>query len=250
MKLPDCPQCHRSVPASDMNVATDTFYCRNCNAAEILSQLIATERLLTEVNIDRPPEGCGRVHRDGKVVITCRTKAPRRMFVGMNAVGGLAFVAFALMAPAAVVVGLHQKMEVAPDPWEVLVSESMMGVGVAFIFCILFLAIGLFILWNEAKETFGHLEIEVAPSTGSLFTGVCRWGQRQAFKPGEITRVAIEEERWSDSEDGDQIRISVVVELLNGARLQFGETLADEQRQFLAAALLHAVRTTPAGLQS
>ena len=52
-----CSQCQNTIPAEDVNVASDVAFCRPCNRATRLSDLVSSSVPLMEFDPTNPPHG-------------------------------------------------------------------------------------------------------------------------------------------------------------------------------------------------
>ena len=55
--MPVCSQCQSTIPAEDVNVASDVAFCRPCNRATRLSDLVSSSVPLMEFDPTNPPHG-------------------------------------------------------------------------------------------------------------------------------------------------------------------------------------------------
>src|SRR5688572_16635278 len=69
MVTPTCPKCSTLISAEDINVAADVAFCRPCNGAQSLSELVHGTGIDSNIDLLRPPEGAWqREHPLGRLI--------------------------------------------------------------------------------------------------------------------------------------------------------------------------------------
>ncbi|HEY3320340.1 MAG TPA: hypothetical protein VGP72_07735 [Planctomycetota bacterium] len=166
-----CPQCEQLIGAEDVNVAKDVAFCRKCNEAYILSDLVAdSEEAPSEppVDLQNPPRGAWYRQDWEGFEVGVSTRHYSAFFL----------VPFMLVWSGGSLGGLYG-------------SQIMSGKFSLFqsLFGIPFL-IGTIILGSIAvMSVVGKITVTVRDNAGCVFTGVGRIGWRRRFDWGEAQRV-------------------------------------------------------------
>jgi hypothetical protein len=240
MTTPTCPKCRATIPSGDVNVAADVAFCRNCNLSHSLSTIGRGTGIDPTVDLTRPPKGVW--HRPSGLGTT--VGASHRSFGGAAVLLGFAtfwngivsvFVALALSSTISLI-GLKPPVWF-PNP---VMNGGVMGVGVTvflWLFLTPFILIGLAMMGGVLLCLGGRTEVYIRDWQGEIFTGIGPIGRRRKFKTETVKDVRIEDKQWRDS-DGDRRRSTeILVEMTDGKPLKFGSSLAEDRRQFMAAAL-------------
>ena len=241
---PICSSCKRSIPAQDVNVAQDVAYCRTCNRAHKLSELVhGTEA--PEPDLSRPPAGTWYSSTALGAVIG----ASHRSIGG--AIGTLAISLFwngivSVFLTLVISSTLHLLSVPVPDwfPNPKMNGETM-GWGMTlflWLFLTPFILIGLAMIGAFFTALAGRTEIRIQQGHGVIFTGVGPIGRRRRFNPQLVSKVRVNDERWRDSDGDRRRRTEIVLEAEDGKRIRLGGSLPEERRNFLAAALRKALR--------
>lgn len=244
MGAPKCSKCRRVIAAEEINVAGDVAYCRICNIAHKLSELVHGSELMENVDFHRPPAGAWH-SSDGRGTVVGATHRSLGGAVGLLAISlfwnGIVSV-FVLLALAGTLKHLHITLpEWFPTPD---MNGSAMGVGMIiflWIFLTPFILIGLGMLGAFLSCLAGRTEVRVHGTEGIVFSGIGPIGYRRRFDASAIKQVRVEEKQWNDS-DGDRHRkTAIVIEARSGKVIKFGTMLSEERRKFVAAAVQRAV---------
>ena len=57
MVIPLCTKCRKAIHGEDVNVTKDVAFCRSCNLAHKLSELVQAVSLEANLDVTRPPSG-------------------------------------------------------------------------------------------------------------------------------------------------------------------------------------------------
>ena len=244
MTTPSCPKCHSTIPSNDVNVAADLAFCRTCNLSHTFSSIARGTGIDPTVDVTRPPKGAWQ--RSSGLGTTIG--ASHRTLGGAVTLLGIAafwngivsiFVALALSSTMALI-GFR------PPGWfpNPIMNGSAMGVGVTiflWLFLTPFILVGLAMISGFFLCLGGRTEVHLRDWEGEIFTGIGPVGRRRKFKTESIKDVRIEDKQWRDS-DGDRRRSTeILIELIEGKPLKFGSSLAEDRRQFMAAAMRKAL---------
>jgi hypothetical protein len=125
-----------------------------------------------------------------------------------------------------------------------VMNGGAIGVGMTiflWLFLTPFILVGLAMIAAFFSCLGGRTEVQVREWQGELFTGVGPIGWKRKFKTENVKDVRIEDKQWRDS-DGDHRRSThILIEMTEGKPIKFGSSLNPERRQFVAAALRHAL---------
>lgn len=244
MSAPKCSKCRRVIAAADVNVAKDVAYCRDCNLAHQLSELVHGSDLTENVDFHRPPAGAWH-SSDGRGRIVGATHRSLGGALGLLAISlfwnGIVSV-FVLLALASSLKHLHLTLpEWFPAPE---MNGSAMGVGMTifmWIFLTPFILVGLAMIGGFLSCLAGRTEVQVKGAEGVVYSGIGPLGYRRRFETTAIKDVRIDDRQWRDS-DGDRQRKTVIlIESRSGKLIKFGTMLTEERRKFVAAAVRRAL---------
>lgn len=232
------------IASDDVNVAKDVAYCRTCNLACKLSELVHGSELLANVDFHRPPAGVW-FSDDGRGVIVGATHRSLTGAAGLLAISlfwnGIVSV-FVLVALAATLKNLHIAL---PDWFPAPnMNGSPMGVGMTifiWIFLTPFILVGLAMIGGFLSCLGGRTEVRMHNAAGEVFTGIGPLGYRRRFDASAIKDVRIEDRRWRDSDGDRQRKTAIVIETRAGRLIRFGTMLTEERRKFMAAAMRRAL---------
>jgi hypothetical protein len=125
-----------------------------------------------------------------------------------------------------------------------IMNGGAMGVGMTiflWLFLTPFILVGLAMLCGFVMCLGGRTEVHLRDWQGEIFSGIGPIGRRRAFKTETVKDVRIEDKQWRDS-DGDRRRSTeILIEMTEGKPLKFGSSLAEDRRQFMAAAIRNAL---------
>jgi hypothetical protein len=237
MTTPTCPNCRSAIDSLDVNVAGDVAYCRRCNLAHQLSELILGVALSAVNPQDAPAGAWFRTDDEGTHVgATHRTMggALGTLFISLFW-NGIVSV-FVLVALAATLSNIGIELPEWAPPIDL---DDSMNVGMTvflWLFLTPFIAIGAAMFVAFLSCVFGRTELHVRHGQAELYRGIGPIGLRRRFETGQIKDVRIEDRHWRDS-DGDARRKTVIVfELRDGNSIKFGTQLSEARRRFVAAA--------------
>lgn len=111
------------------------------------------------------------------------------------------------------------------------VPEVRAGRYWVLIFFAVFAAFGLFLTYNVLYVLLGRVEVMISGDTGTVFSGIGRFGGTQTFRPSQVTGIRQHYQRGSK---GGTIT-SLVIEA--GDDVMLGGTLTDSRREWLRSAL-------------
>ena len=235
MRTPTCPKCRRVRPPDDVNVSNDVAYCRGCNLANKLSELVEESEL--HVDLTNPPAGAW--YRENGL---SRTFGATHRSLG-TAIGALLISLFwngIVSIFVLIAIGSTLRHMGIPLPHWFPTPESNgqpMTVGMTiflWIFLTPFIAIGLAMVGAFISAIGGHTEVRLYGSQGEIFHGFGQIGWHRRFEPADVTKIRLEEKR---NTEGNNNRTYVVIELGSGKRLRFGSLLTEERRNFIASAI-------------
>lgn len=207
-----CPHCRRRLPMADVNVAADTALCRACGIPLRYSELLDT---VTTASTATPPRGTWRTDdgRSLRIGASCRSWGAIPLLginIFWNGIVGV-FVVAAFKSG---------------NYWILLLISLHAGIG-------------LFLAWSLALTLLGRVEVTLAGSNGTTFTGVGPLGIRKKFDPAAVRTVR--RERVYASRGGSNCAIAIDAD----RTLKFGSTLSDDRREWMMAALGETLLQTP-----
>lgn len=237
---PTCSHCRGVIPPEDVNVAADVAYCRACNQATPLSEILR-EGGEPRPGLDQPPPGAWLVN-EGQTRVAGATN--RSLGTAAGALfGALFWNAIVSIFVGIALFGTLRRLGVPLPAWLPAAAgrAAPMGTG-ALVFLWLFLtpfiAIGCFLASTVISSLWGRTEVRIEAGAGTIFTGVGSLGWRRRFDPASIRRITIQEVHGNNNARQEVI----VLETATGKRLRFGSLLTDERRAFLAEATRQVLR--------
>lgn len=240
MPTPACSQCKRVIPETDINVAQDVAYCRACNLANKLSDLVHGNELTATINLQNPPAGAWYQTEAGEISIGA-THRSWGSALGMLAISlfwnGIVSV-FVLLALSATLHNLHVNV---PD-WFPAPKMNGGGIGVGmniflWLFLTPFIVIGTGMILGFFSSLIGRTEITISSSECLVFVGIGSLGWKRRFNPRSVTEVRINDTTWRDSDGDRQNKVRVLITTSDGKAIEFGSLLTTERRNFIAGAL-------------
>lgn len=240
VSTPKCPKCKEVISGDDINVANDVAYCRFCNLAHKLSDLVHGLELNADVDFHRPPAGV-TYSNDGRGTILCASHRSLGRALGLLAISlfwnGIVSV-FVLLAVA----GTLKQLGITLPHWFPTpdMNGGPMSVGMTiflWVFLTPFIVIGLAMIGGFLSCLGGRTEIWMHNAAGEVFTGIGPLGWRRRFDASAIKDVRIDDRRWRDSDGDRQRKTAIVIETRTGKLIKFGTMLTDERRNFVAAAV-------------
>ncbi len=241
---PSCPQCQRTIPSADVNVGNDVAFCRTCNVAHPLSDLVHAPDIDPNLDLTRPPEGawCRHTGLGTNIGATYRSYGSALGLLAISLFWNGIVSVFVFLVLSSTLRLLH----VSPPTWfpPVKMNQNEMGVGMTiflWLFLTPFMLIGLAMVFGFFMSLGGRTEVTIQNGRGVIFTGIGPVGRRRRFSADAVRTVRIEDKRWRDS-DGDARRNrQILIELLNGKRIELGSTLREDRMNFFVAALRKAL---------
>jgi hypothetical protein len=212
-----CPTCETVVVPDDVNVAKDVAYCRKCNVAFSLSELVhdgEDERVAVApdpaVDFNQPPKGVWFEQTFEGFVIGATTRSALGCFL----------VPFMCVWSGGSLGGIYGTQIINGQ-----FSLFQTLFGIPFL-------IGTVIIGSLAVMcVIGRVVLTVDRDSGSVFTGVGKIGFTKRFEWKDVTRVYEEEKRGSKGSVTKQI-------VLEGKdRITFGSMLSDNRRYFILQVL-------------
>ncbi|HSI07665.1 MAG TPA: hypothetical protein VK985_03680 [Rariglobus sp.] len=241
-QLPSCPRCKRTIPHEDFNVLTDLAYCRSCNQAHSLVDLMDNARL--DASLEPPVPGTWkRQSMNGALVLGASHRSLK------NAAGALVVSLFwnglvSVFVMIALVSTLKLSGFAPPVALPEFKSEGgPMGWGMTiFLWCFLtpFIAVGTWMIISFLMAAAGKSVITLSPAKATLFTGVGPLGRTRRFTPADVKRVSVRAKLVSDSDGGGHQDEKIHIELHSGKELKFGGSLPKQRKYHLAALLRQA----------
>ena len=212
----DCPKCKTPIESGDINVSGDLCFCKACNEAFKLSQLVngSEDNAEPDIDVNLPPSGVRYQVFPGGVRIEATTRSPIAFFL----------VPFMCVWSGGSLGGIYgsQILEGRFDLFRTLF-------GIPFL-------IGTLIFGSLALMcVFGKVKVLIEGDDGLVFTGIGPIGQAKKFKFSEISRVYESTTRGSKSN-------STQIVLEGTDRITFGSMLNDKRRYFLLRVLRKVVQ--------
>ena len=236
MPTPVCSKCRRTIPPDDINVANDVAYCRDCNISYRLSELTFGGDISANLDLNHPPKGAWFVNDGGGAVIGATNRS-------LGAAFGLLFFALFWNGIVSIFVffaisGTLHILHVPQPDWfpAPKMNGGDMGVGMVlflWLFLTPFIAIGLFTAAGCLNCLFGHTEVRVAGTQGSVFTGIGALGWRRRFDASQVKEMRLLETTSSKGQN----TTSLLIETREGKQLKLGSLLTSERRKFFLGAL-------------
>ncbi|NJM56065.1 MAG: hypothetical protein HC841_09390 [Verrucomicrobiae bacterium] len=246
MTTPVCSNCRLDIPAAEVNVANDVAFCRRCNLAYKLSELIAGNALIANVDLTRPPAGAWcRITGSGAVVGATHRSLGTAMGLLFFALfwNGIVSV-FVLLVTSAT---LHHLSVPVPDWFPAPKMKSGdMSVGMTmflWIFLTPFIVIGVGMIGAFLSAIAGRTEVEIHEMHSVLFTGIGPLGWRRRFPTETAKDVRIDNRLWNDSDGNHRSNSTIFIELSDGKTIKLGSMLSEDRRKFVAAALRKTSRS-------
>jgi hypothetical protein len=238
--VPTCNKCGQVIASEDVNPANDVAYCRRCNLAHSLAQLVRGSGIDPTVDTNNPPVGawCRDDGIDRTIGATHRSAggAIGALLIGLFWNGIVSI--FVLIALASSLRHLDIPLPEwfpAPD-----MSGSPMSVGMTiflWIFLTPFIAIGLALAGAFLSYVAGRSEVRIRGGEGVVFSGVGPLGWRRRFDASAVKEVRVEDRHWRDSDGDRRQKTQIVIEPMSGKPIRFGSMLTEDRRRFVAAAL-------------
>lgn len=234
--MPICRQCRQKIPPADVNPAADVAYCRRCNLAMRLSEIISDSSALGSFDPARPPRG---VHVEGGASGLVLRASHRSwlealglllMSLVWNSIV-LSFVVFALN------VSLQRMGVPLPEWWPAPANRE----GLAFplgviiflwIFLLPFIVVGVALVGRAVFHLAGGTTVRLRPGLGEIFTGIEPLGRTWRFDPCDVAEVKIRERAKNSA-----TILEGLLSLADGSEIPFGGSLPRERLRYLAAGI-------------
>ena len=222
--MPVCSQCQSTIPAEDVNVASDVAFCRPCNRATRLSDLVSSSVPLMEFDPTNPPHGTwARGGPDNIELFASHHEPVVLAFVVVPCVFWDIFIS-AFLIP--------------------LISAPLNPATLIIWLCFIpFILNALLWHYRVLNCLFGRTTLRIGHSDGELFTGIGPFGWTQRFNALEVSDVRCEDPTTRDS-DGDAHRSTHgVLVFKDGKEMMFGSNCPTERLQFLVAGAKTTIRS-------
>ena len=239
MLKPKCPKCQRVIPSDDVNPGTDVAFCRSCNIAYQLSELVRGVEL-DGVNLGQPPPGAWLRSSATGVEVGATHRSLGTAF------GALAFSLFwngiVSIFVAIAIGGTMRNLDIPVPEWfpAPVMNGSPMSVGMTvflWMFLTPFIVIGAVMLGALFSSLAGRTEVRIHRGESVVFTGIGAIGWSRRFDPGAVKVVRLNEEQWRGSKGGDHTKTQIVIEMNDGKAIKCGSMLREDRRKFVAAAV-------------
>jgi hypothetical protein len=219
-----CPKCQREIASADVNVAADVAFCRPCNEAFELSDLVDDDEQASDAapptEMLVPPRGAWFEKDLDGFTVGATTRSCMAFFL----------VPFTCVWAGGSLGGIYGS-QIAKGQFE----------PVLCLFGIPFLLGSLFLCAFTLMTVAGKLTVTVRRGEGVVFVGVGPLGWRKRFNPSEVRRVHEEVRRGSKGSTSRNI-------VLEGAeRVELGSMLSEERQRFVLQVLRYLL--TPAASQ-
>ena len=241
MSTPTCPKCKTEISRDDVNVANDVAYCRACNLAHKLSELVHVSELTANVDFRRPPAGAW-YSSDNRGMIAGATHRSLGMALGLLAVS-LFWNGIVSVFVLASIDSTLRHLGITPPHW-FPAPKINEGVGMTiflWIFLTPFIVVGLCMIGGFLSSLMGRTEVRVRNAQGEVFVGIGPIGYRRKFEASGVKDVRIDDQQWRDSDGDKRRKTAIVIETRAGKVVKFGSMLTEGRRKFVAAAARSAL---------
>jgi hypothetical protein len=245
--MPVCSQCQNTIPAEDVNVASDVAFCRPCNHATKLSDFVTSGRTSSMELFDptNPPHGAwARGGPDNMELCASHRSESAWVMLGFCVVWNSGLSVFLALVISSTLNLLGVQM---PNWFPSDIDGSGMGVGdtlFMWLFLTPFILAGLFMFGLVLNLMFGRTTLRIGHSDGELFTGgIGPFGWTQRFNALEVSDVRYVDRRWRDSDGRDERITQGVLVFRDGKEIEFGLNCPPERLQFLVAGAKTTLRS-------
>ena len=247
--MPVCRQCQNTIPAEDINVASDVAFCRPCNHATKLSDFVTSRTSsvppLMEFDPTNPPHGAwARGGPDNMELFASHHKPVDALqALGVCVFWNSIVSVFLVLVISSTLNLLGVQM---PNWFPSDIDGSGMGVGgtlFMWLFLTPFILVGLGMFVWVLNCFFGRTTLRIGHSDGELFTRIGPFGWTQRFNALEVSDVRYEDRRWRDSDGRDKRSTQGVLVFRNGKEIEFGSNCPPERLQFLVAGAKTTIRS-------
>ncbi|MBN2582224.1 MAG: hypothetical protein JXL80_04085 [Planctomycetes bacterium] len=214
-----CPKCGGAIAQDDVNVAKDVAFCRACNEAFPLSDLVDdVEGDFADVDLNDVPAGVVVENYGSRLTIAAPTRSGWAIF-WLLFVGG-----FGIVAPFGVIASQ--------------IKNGQFEIGLT-LFAIPFMAVGVFAAYMTLLMTIGRVQITLDGDRMEVFTGFASLGFRKAANLASVTKVYLGD---SGTRVNDRPVSCLWVDIENGKPLKFGTWLRDDRKTYVGAVLRQLIR--------
>ena len=239
--MPVCRQCQNTIPAEDVNVASDVAFCRPCNHATKLSDFVTSGTssvppLMELFDPTNPPHGAwARGGPDNMELCASHRSESAYAMLGFCVVLNSGVSVFLVL----VISSTLNLLGVQMPNWFYDIDGSEMGVGgtlFMWLFLTPFILVGLGMFVWVLNCFFGRTTLRIGHSDGELFTRIGPFGWTQRFNALEVSDVRYE--------DGDAQRSPQgVLVFKDGKEMKFCSNCPPERLQFLVAGAKTTLRS-------
>ncbi len=199
-----CPGCFERIPEDDLNIGKDLAYCRKCDEAFSVSELLRTTSKQDDDELLTPPKGAWFQETVYGFTVGATTRSPVAFFM----------VPFMLVWSGGSLGGIYGT-QIASGEFNPLLSLF----GIPFLLgSILFWSLTLLYIWGKVEVVVG--------SESYVFVGVGTIGWKRRFDWDEIESI-----RESSASGFSSNRYSAIY-LEGQTRIKFGQYLSNESRKF------------------
>ena len=238
-----CSQCQNTIPAEDINVASDVAFCRPCNHATKLSDLTSAKVPVPLMEFDPTNPLYGTWARGGPD--NMELFASHRDLCGAwVALWPCVFWNSIVLASLVLMISSTLNLLGVQMPnWFYDIDGSELGVGetlLMWLFLTPFILVGLCKFFSVLSCLFGRTTLRIGHSGGELFTGIgpFGWTRRFLFLPSD---VRYEDRHWRVL-NGIRSMQGVLV-FKDGKEMTFGSNCPPERLQFLVAGAKTTLRS-------
>lgn len=245
MQTPTCPKCGGTIAPDDVTVASDVAFCRACNYSTSLSAL--TRELVHDPNVDlgNPPPGAWYRDNGTEKVVGASGRSIKSaigmLFVTLIWNGVISiFVLFVLVATLKhlgkpIPAWMPKFMAQSGGDISKIMSACM------WLFLTPFLLIGIALPFAVLNYLFGHTEVRITDTKGSVYRGIGFFGRTSQFNPASVRAVRIAERRMHGSmrHQGDRDTFSpyIAIDVADADPISFGDFLTPRRMNFVVSAL-------------
>jgi hypothetical protein len=205
-----CPKCDRLIDSEDVNVGADTAFCRDCDEAFKLSELVHGEEA-GAFELEDPPKGAWFGRTADGFIIGARTRSKAGCFL----------IPFAIIWSGGSLGGIYGT-QIASGEFNILLCLF----GIPFL-------LGSILLWSMALMTiWGITVVKVEGTLGRVFSGIGSLGRTKNFDWSGVSTVR--EEEYSSGNNGSRSK-RIVLE--GNRRIGLGSMLNDNRRYYMLKAL-------------
>lgn len=237
---PTCPQCGELIADADVNVGEGVAYCRRCHLLHRLAELLQSPELTFAPELDQPPPGTW-LREDGFSTVVGATHRSLAQALGLlfvmcfwNGIVSL-FVTVATL-------GTLQYFHVPPPSWiPHLKGNFPQGGMLVFLWLFLtpFILIGVGFIVGFLSALCGRTEVRLSGSDGSVYVGLGPLGYRRRFDPAQVRSVRIATASYTKNRQPQYV---IRLESEGAKPLNFGSTLRDDRRRYVAAQIQRLLR--------